>query len=203
MSIQVPGIAEITSPQEGEILAGSVTIHGTAAHPSFVKYELAFGYSDDDTDTWFPIGDSVANPVQDGRLAIWDTTGITDGEYQLQLKVWSEQGEPLRVIVTGLQVTNYSPSPAATPAESQLEAPTPTGLALIPTATSTPQVEFPTTRGPNIGGSFLFGLILGSILLVGLILYIRFRADLRMRLAGLKTRRFHRRLDRDRTREGS
>ena len=201
--LQVPGIAEISSPQEGEILVGSVTIHGTAAHPSFVEYELAFGYNRDQTETWFPIGETVTNPVQDGRLALWDTTGIADGEYRLRLTVWSEQGEPLRAIVEGLRISNYTQAATVTPSEPDQRLPTSTSQATTSPPTITPTTVLPVTSGPNIGGSLVVGAILGITLLLGLTLYVRLRGDLRARFAALRTRRFHRRLDRDRKRGSS
>lgn len=122
--MQAPGFAEITSPQEGEMITGLETITGTADHPNFQRYDLAFAYDPNPMDTWFPIGEPLTSPVQDDRLALWDTTGISDGDYQLRLRVWTDAGLAFEVITNSLMVRNYSaigslpeaPRPTITPA---------------------------------------------------------------------------------------
>ena len=109
-AIEVPGFAEIVQPGEGQALQGIVTISGTATHPAFEAFELAFSLDPDPTDTWFPLSEAVETPVVDGRLAIWDTAPISDGNYRLRLQVQIEAGEPLIAIVRGLRVRNYTPT---------------------------------------------------------------------------------------------
>ena len=79
--LQAPGFADITRPVSGESVRGVVTLEGTANHPSFDHFDLAFGYDPDPTDTWFPIVDSDRSRVVEGRLAVWDTSAVADGEY--------------------------------------------------------------------------------------------------------------------------
>src|SRR3972149_3337738 len=76
---QDQGIAAIYSPLEGAFLSSEVPITGTATHDQFVRYELAFAYSPNPTDTWFPIAPSGAGQVINDVLARWDTTQISDG----------------------------------------------------------------------------------------------------------------------------
>lgn len=122
----VPGFAEIDSPLEGDALTGIVTIRGTADHPAFASYELAFSYDPNPTDTWFPITDEVRAPVQEDGLALWDTSGITPGRYQLRLTVHAQEGQPIEAFVGGLELgspvvspTEVSPTETTAPAEGQ------------------------------------------------------------------------------------
>ena len=117
----------ITYPEEGEILSGVVIVEGTAVHPSFLRYELAFTTGGD----WivFAEGD---RQVIDGTLAVWDTTVgqpdapvFPDGFYRLRLRVVRQDSNYDEYFVRNLQILNE-----ATPTPS----PTPTGV-VTPTAT--------------------------------------------------------------------
>src|SRR4030067_616548 len=128
-ALQVPGFAELTSPHPGQVVSGLVTLSGTAAHPAFNRYELSFAYDEDPTDTWFSIGEPVDTRVIDGRLALWDTSTITDGDYSLRLRVWLQDGRSLEAVVPGVHVRNYSTDPViptAAPPEAGRPQPTPT-----------------------------------------------------------------------------
>ena len=144
-SAQTAGRAEITQPARGEALQGLVTLSGTATHPSFVGYDLAFAYASDPTDTWFPLGEPVRTPVSEGRLALWDTAAISDGDYRLRLRVWLQDGTALVAIVDGLRVRNHTPVETSTPAPIPTSGPTPTPVpptpTLRPTATPSPAVD--------------------------------------------------------------
>jgi hypothetical protein len=130
---QAPGFADITRPEDGEVLQGVVTIEGSAAHPAFVAYELSFAYEPNPTDTWFPIVDDFQTPITDGRLGLWDTTGITDGDYQLRLFVILENDSRLEAYARNLHVRNTTPIETQ-PAFEVRTTSTPTALA----ATETP-----------------------------------------------------------------
>jgi hypothetical protein len=157
--IQVPGFAEISNPAEGEILSGLVTIRGTANHPNFQQYDLAFAYDPNPTDTWFPVGEPFTSPVQDDRLSLWDTTGISDGVYQLRLRVWTDAGLAFEVVSGSLQIRNYT-SIASLP-----EAPRPTATMIItPEATALPasdqEAEPAAEDIPPSVRAFLIGAVL-------------------------------------------
>ena len=198
---QAPGYADITHPQQGEAIFGLVTIEGSAAHPSFAYYELYFAYQPNPSDTWFPIMQPIQTPVTDGRLGIWDTTGITDGDYQLRLIVWLETGNSLEAIVSDLRIRNTTPTetPAATKPAALLS-PSP----IPPTDTPLP-TQIPSSN--NIGSSrvmqaFLIG---GVICLVSLLSFSGFmfvRRYLQLRWATLRMRHIHRRSERKRGRKG-
>lgn len=115
----------ITAPHPGDALQGVITITGTSQVDGFASAEIAFSYSGDPTGTWFRIA-TASQSVQDGTLAVWDTTSISDGVYDLRLRVLSSDGKTLDEVISGLRVRNYTP----------VETPTPT--AFIPAATPLP-----------------------------------------------------------------
>lgn len=141
--IQHPGIAEwiitqsqpanpayqatITSPVTGQAVQGSVVIRGTMDTSGFQSYELDFTYNDDPTPSWFLIEESTS-PIQEGILAIWDTTTITDGDYTLRLLVTLNDGAQVEMAVNHLRVRNY------TPIETDTPAPTPMYVTLAPSS---------------------------------------------------------------------
>lgn len=114
------GVPSISAPVAGQTLSGQVSVVGTADAPNFASAELAFAYAADPTGTWFPLA-RLTQPVQEAILAAWDTTQISDGEYSLRLRVYSQDGTFQDFTVTGLQVQNSAPPATSTsvPATSQ------------------------------------------------------------------------------------
>jgi hypothetical protein len=114
------GVPSISAPVAGQTLSGQVSVVGTADAPNFASAELAFAYAADPTGTWFPLA-RLTQPVQEAILAAWDTTQISDGEYSLRLRVYSQDGTFQDFTVTGLQVRNSAPPATSTsvPATSQ------------------------------------------------------------------------------------
>lgn len=126
----------IRAPISGQALQGSVAIEGKIAASGFVSSELAFAYAGDPTGTWFLIAEA-AEPVQDGVIAQWDTSAITDGDYNLRLRVLLEDGSHAETVVPGLRVRNYTPIETDTPTPV-----TPTATLLpgdTPVVTATPR----------------------------------------------------------------
>ena len=116
-----PGLAQggngITTPAPGDVVAGVVIVQGTAAHSSFLRYELAFNNGRE----WivFAEGD---RPVVNGTLAIWDTTVggpaapvFPDGTYQLRLRVVRQDYNYDEYVVNNIVVANAGAVPTATP----------------------------------------------------------------------------------------
>ncbi|MHB1295997.1 MAG: hypothetical protein ACYC4R_13490 [Anaerolineae bacterium] len=129
-----PQPVSIASPASGSVLGGVVSILGTADMHDMESYTVAFGAGADPAH-WIQIS-ATDIPVEDGRLAFWDTTQIPDGIYTLRLRVVIS-GAQLAYedyLVRDLQVANAprTATPAATPLPTQT--PTPTD---IPTATPT------------------------------------------------------------------
>jgi hypothetical protein len=135
--------AAILSPVAGQAVQGRVSVIVFTAVQGFQSEELSFGYTEDTTGTWFLIVQS-SEPIVNGELGVWDTSLITDGDYNLRLEILLQDGSKTAITVTGLRVRNYSmietntPTPV-TPTDtlSPDERPTATATA-IPTITATP-----------------------------------------------------------------
>ena len=126
----------ILYPVTGQALQGSIAISGNTMAENFSSAELLFGYDANPTNTWFLI-QSYDRPISGGTIALWDTTTITDGTYQLRLVVWFSDGSQLEQKVTGLRVRNYSPIETNTPTPVTPTATLPPGETPIPTPTMT------------------------------------------------------------------
>jgi len=185
--------ALITAPAQGEVIARTVNILGTASHPQFERYEIAFAYDPNPTDTWFELQPPSTNSVTTGILAIWDTTRITDGTYMLRLRVYAtDSNTPLETIVRNIKVRNTPPtetltpaatlSPSATatlallgPTATHLPLPTETPSGLLPTPTQLPEaaaLDFSPYTSAFCNGVYLAG---GVFLLLGLYALLRDR----------------------------
>jgi len=158
-SAQAPGFAQITSPGGGE------------------------------ADTWFAIGEPSRQPVEAGPLGLWDTSGITDGNYHLRLRVFLDNGTALEHIVDGLRIRNYTQ--IETPTAAAVVAPQGTPTAAPPTATPRPTPLPPFDRGgaEKTMSAFTAGMILGGISLTGALAYLAARRSLRLRWSTLRMRR--------------
>jgi hypothetical protein len=101
-------IAQITAPTEGQALAGLVTITGSANHPEFARYELAYGPDPNPNDAWQPFAEGN-QPVANGTLGTWNTGVIADGQYALRLRVIRKDSNYSEGFVRGLKVSNSGP----------------------------------------------------------------------------------------------
>lgn len=183
---QAPGYAEITQPVPGSVLEGIVTLRGSANHPSFTSYDLAFTYANDTTGTWFIIGSPATTPVVDGPLGLWDTSTVSPGIYVLRLRVYLSTGAVFESQVRDLRIGLPAPktsaaSPSATPRQV---APTATPLpAMVVTAPAPAPPTNPAFSALTIGASMAAG---------GLVLFLAFvalRRSLGVWLGGLRMRR--------------
>ena len=176
-------IVSVTDPQAGTVLQGIYPIQGTVKAEQFNSYEVSFGYGDDLTDTWFLISQSN-QPVQDGLLASWDTTQITDGAYRIRVLLKFKDGATQELIVSDLKVRNYTPlepvqATQATVAASLITAaPTPTLVSAQIASTSTP---FSTNPGSLSQADFQGALIKGAGISVGFFILFGFYAAFRKR----------------------
>lgn len=196
---QVPGYADITSPVQGASVAGVVTIRGTADHPAFRAYALSFAFDPNPTGTWFPITEDITTPVDDGRLAIWDTSGISPGVYQLRLTVTLNSGKELVSTIGGLQLGESAPSPAITetaglPGQEPTKTPAIAAEANVPVVP--PSGNQPAkSQGPTPAATLLDVLRIGGATAAGLLglfgIYVVLRPRLRVYLASLQNRRLH------------
>jgi len=164
--------AYIAAPLPGQALQGSVPVSGRTRLPDFRGAELSFTYQDDPRQTWFLIKD-FDEPVDEGLLANWDTTTLTDGVYQLRLVVYSNGGrQPIEILVPGLRVRNYTPIETDTPAPTATPQPGDTPVpTLTPTVTPTPIPLTATplpTNAAKISGSEIAASMGEGVLIVGL-----------------------------------
>jgi hypothetical protein len=111
---QITTNALITAPTDGETVQGGVIVQGSTGMEGFLSYEIDFAYENLPIDTWFLVHESNT-AVQDGILAVWDTTTISDGVYSLRLTVNFTDGVSEEVLVKGVRVRNYSPIETNTP----------------------------------------------------------------------------------------
>jgi hypothetical protein len=96
-----PGVC-ITSPMKNQVIAGQVTIRGTAQIDRFQFYKLEYGMGEN-PEQWNSIGDIHHSPVVDGALGVWDTAGFPNGVFKLRLTVVDMSGNfppPAEVRVT-------------------------------------------------------------------------------------------------------
>jgi len=194
---QVPGFAEITDPGQGQSVSGIVTIFGTASHPAFQSFDLAFSFDPDPTDTWFPVGEALDTPVVDGRLAIWDTTQITDGVYRLRLRVHVDGSPLFETMVRDIRVRNYTPTETPPP---EAVTPEPTEVAATPVVALPLEPETPDETPSRFSTALRLGIVLGLFLMLGAAAYSRLAPRVRAYSGYLRMRQMHQRQDRARQR---
>jgi len=103
-----PAVADlsIVSPQSFASVGGKVPIEGSASGSDFDFYRVQAGQGLNPT-RWLQIGDDSYTPVEDGRLEIWDTSGLT-GLYTLQLMVMNKD-KAVQSTLIQVTVDNQAP----------------------------------------------------------------------------------------------
>lgn len=161
----------VFSPLPGEAVQGLVQIIGTVDVTGFQSYEIAFAFQDDATQTWFQVASGDA-PVIQGVLAEWDTTVLTDSNYNLLLRVHYQNGTVEDLVLESIRVRNYSAIETSTPMPTQASPnqqethtpmpptetpiqPTPTDLPPNPAALDSQQLFGSIQRGAIIGAAFI------------------------------------------------
>jgi hypothetical protein len=115
----------IFQPASGETISGVVEVRGTAVHPDYLRYELAFLQQNAPGVDWIVFAEGTEQ-VTDGILAVWDTTVgraigapvFPDGRYQLRLRVVRNDFNYNEYFVTDLVIQNDGPTPTPTPDEA-------------------------------------------------------------------------------------
>lgn len=99
--------ASILAPEIFSYISGSVEISGNAGGENFSFYRLQIGEGLNPRQ-WLQIGDESSTPVENGKLATWDTSGL-NGLYAIRLQV---VGKDQNVETMSIQVTvdNQPPS---------------------------------------------------------------------------------------------
>ena len=191
--------AVITSPRDRAVVRGRVSIQGTATHPEFWKYEVAYGPEPNPGDQWTLIGVVHETPVVDNVLETWDTTLLPDGSYSLRLRVVRRDGNYQEYFVREIAVANAEPTDTPTTEVTPTPTNTPTPLPPTPTIiielpvlpsatprplptvaqvikpTATPAPSFFNIQLPDLGGAFCWGVGAAAFafLLVGLLTLLR------------------------------
>lgn len=129
-----PPVIELHSPQPGQALQGTIPVRVTIQVPDFETGVLSFRYAEDPTGSWFELV-QFQDGLEDTELVNWDTTALTDGNYDLQIVIARAEEDPLVVTVAGLRVRNYSLIEPNTPAPTSTLAP---NITASPQPTATP-----------------------------------------------------------------
>ena len=164
----------------------TVQITGNMAVPNFASSELAFKYASDSADNWFTI-QTFLQPTADSDLAVWDTTTLTDGDYNLRLRIFMIDGTFQDVQVSDLKIRNDTPEPTEVvlteTALPQFNAAT--SLPVLSQLTSTAIITFPSStplpaNPASVTNSSIYATF-GRGALIVLVLFIFFSLILRLR----------------------
>ena len=139
---------QVTAPLAGVALQGSVVITGNTTLPGFQSEEVDFSYIETGPANWFLLQQSQS-PVKDGVLAVWDTSKIADGNYQLRVQVFLKNGQVVEKIVPDLRVRNYTTVETSTPTLAQAAFQVSPAVTLSPTAPTGTPMPTPTTLPAN------------------------------------------------------
>jgi hypothetical protein len=170
----------IQSPREGQALQGVELIEGKIRGEGFQSGTIHFSYagSSEQTRTWFFITE-IDGEIEDSSQAEfqveWDTTQITDGDYDLRVVAEYSGGAAIFELVRNLRIRNYSPVETGTPGpdgsgtiESQ---PQPSTNTPEPEVTSTPIPANPVELGTADLQRVLLisGVVVAGFFFVGMI----------------------------------
>jgi hypothetical protein len=92
-------------PVTGEHIQGAVVIRGSTPASGMRSYEVGYAQSTDPNQVWVLIEEGTTS-IQNGILAIWDTTTIADGEYNLRLLINQTNGDQAVTNMYNLWVQN-------------------------------------------------------------------------------------------------
>jgi len=141
----------IQSPREGQALQGVEIIDGKIRGEGFLQGEIHFCYHESPAQerTWFFLAELAGENQDISQTAFqveWDTTQITDGDYDLRVVAEYSGGAAIFELIPNIRIRNHSPVETATPG-APAEG---TGIArtLPPSATAEPG-STPTPLPPN------------------------------------------------------
>ena len=170
----------IQSPREGQALQGVEILEGKIRGEGLLKGSIHFSYSNSPAQerTWFYIEDIEGENQDSSQTAFqveWDTTQITDGEYDLRVVAEYSGGAAIFELVPNLRIRNHSPVETATPAplagDNGAQPYLPPSVTLEPEKTPTPLAPNPAEvragdlqrvvliSGIAVAGTFFVGII--------------------------------------------
>ena len=145
-------ILEITYPLPGSAIQGLIQISGEISVEDYAYYTVEFTYQDNPQDTWFLINQSE-EAINDSVFATWDTSQISDGEYQIRLVLHQKDGNKMVKHIPNIRVRNYSAIETDTPIPPTQTVPPSATETLVPSATTIPTATVPpatsTPGAPN------------------------------------------------------
>ena len=98
----VSGSLELTQPQNGSELSGTITLKGVINVPDFGFYK--YEYSQPGNSNWMIIAASGSLDPE-GTLGLWDTSLLTPGDYLLRLVVTDNRSNVIGLCVIGVKLT--------------------------------------------------------------------------------------------------
>lgn len=162
----------VNNPQPGQSVQGVVEISGSVVSDFYSSTDVYYAYENNQNETWFLIT-HLNQKVENGVIARWDTTTISDGEYQIKVRMIKLDNSAEELIVKPVYVRNYSPLPTTTPVSTSI-------TITSQKSTSTASMETYATPFPpnpaaasaeNIRGSMLLGIIVVALTFAGLMGY--------------------------------
>ena len=100
----IPNQLEWLSPRSGDVIEGSYTLEATVNVKDMAFYNWAFA-SVDDRESWQTL--SAGNlPVIEGKLGLWATSQVANGDYVLRLTVYDLNNQELPSCDVYIRVLN-------------------------------------------------------------------------------------------------
>jgi hypothetical protein len=170
----------IQSPRNGQALQGVEIIDGKIRGEGFLQGTIHFGYSDSPAQerTWFFIADIEGENQDSSQTAFqveWDTTQITDGDYDLRVVAEYDGGAAIFELVPNLRIRNHSPVETTQPDSavqvSGDDPPLPPSVTPEPERTPTPLAPNPAEvqAGDLQRVLLVSGIVVAGLFFVGII----------------------------------
>ncbi|MEA3309059.1 MAG: transglycosylase domain-containing protein [Chloroflexota bacterium] len=136
-------------PPAGTKVYGAVEIFGTVTLENLDRFEITYGFSEH-PEAWGWVGGPYTTPVDNEKLALWNTEGLELHNYTLRLVAYTTDNQQFedRLVV---KVVGPTPTPTLTPSSTPTETPTPSAtptLEWTATATLTPLPTYTGTPEP-------------------------------------------------------
>ena len=176
-------VIEIFDPVPGSAVQGLLQIIGTININALDFYRLEFSSQNSQPKTWFLINENdmtITNEV----IGEWDTSVLTDGNYDLRLTVFRQSGESTVELIENIRIRNYTAIETNTPPPTNdvsfpiatvesVRTTTPTAI-IMPSPTSPP----PNPAGvdqTSIANAVIIGGVIGGAGVLLMALYNNFR----------------------------
>lgn len=177
----------IQSPREGQALQGIEIIEGKIRGEGFISGKISFSYSDSQDPTWFYIADIEPVAADSSQVSFkvnWDTSQITDGDYNLRVVAEYQNASAIFELIPKLRIRNYSPVETSTPApivddESPEVTPSPTAEPVLKNTSTALPLNPVVIKSDGLSRALLGSGIFVALLFIagGLYWFIKHRPD--------------------------